>query len=105
MSFVYDNFIQINNIFPIYISNHEIAWHLKDANAVLNWLNNNNKILLGGDIIDLNKNYTYDNWYYNYDNSLSFVDNVNNSIDKARSYISDYINKNGDCYYVVLVLR
>jgi hypothetical protein len=55
MNTVYDTFIASKKIHPIKISSYEIGWHLKDVNDVLQWLSDNNKIVLGGDIIDSKK--------------------------------------------------
>ena len=50
-------------------------------------------------------NSTYDNWYYNPDDTYSLLENVKNSIEKANEYISNYIAINGADYYIVLVFE
>lgn len=105
MKSVYDDFINTRKVHPIEITSYEIGWHLKDVNDVLQWLSVNDRIVLGGDIIDSQKNYTYDNWFYNYNRSLSFAENVKASIAKAQNYVSNYLNTNGENYFAVLVLN
>lgn len=105
ISINYDDFSKIKNVHPLVISSHEFAWKLKEINDVLQWLRENNQIVLGGDIIDVHKNYTYDNWFYNYNSLVSHSENVNISIDTALNYTEKYLKKNGDNYYVVLVLK
>lgn len=105
MSIIYDDFINMKKIYPVKITSYEIGWRIKDINDVLQWLNKNNQIVLGGDIIDSQKNYTYDNWFYNYNHLQSVLENVNTSIAKALDYTSNYLKNNGDDYYVVLILK
>lgn len=104
MSINYDDFIKIKKVYPIVISSQESGWNLKDIKDVLQWLRSNNQIVLGGDIIDAQKNYTYDNWFYNYNHLVSVWENVNTSINLALDYTAEYLKRNGDNYYVVLVL-
>ena len=103
---IYDDFVKSEKIYPIIIpriQGYEIGWEIKDINSVLQWLKSKNKIILGGDIVNLLKEYTYDNWYYNYNNSISYIDNVNNSFIRAQEYTAQYLKKNGDKYYVIIV--
>ena len=92
-------------IIPHKSSTSELAWKIEDFNIVLHWIAQNCRVILGGDVLNDKKEYTYDNWYYNYDHTLTLADNVNNSIVKAKEYISNYIALNGLNYYIVLVLK
>ncbi len=82
----------------------EFAWQIKDALAVLEYVASKENVVLGGDILDNNLNYTYDNWFYNTDESKSLCDNSVSSVNTAKEYISNYIKRNGTDYYVVIVL-
>lgn len=62
-------------------------------------------ILLGGDILDSEGHYTYDNWYYEYNSMVDDLQNSRDSINKAKQYIEAYIGRNGTDYSVVLVVR
>lgn len=105
MCTIYDEFIKKYSIYPVGNVSSLACWRLKDAKNVLNWLKTNNQIVLGGDILDLQKNYTYDSWFYNYNHSKTLVENVNTSIDIALDYTTNYVRNNGKEYYVVFVLN
>ena len=105
MNISFEEFISRQGIVPQKISPYELAWKIDDTKAVLQWLSENNKVVLGGDILDINKEYTYDNWYYNPDDTCSSLINAKNSIEKASEYISNYIDINGSDYYVVLISK
>ena len=83
----------------------ENALPITYALSKLDELSDSNIVLLGGDILDQQKHYTYDNWYYEYNPVVSEQENCKCSIEKARKYLLSYIEKNGVQYTVVLVLR
>lgn len=97
--------INIGNeiIVPIQFSKHELAWAIEDAVLVLEYLESIGEVVLGGDVLNENKEYTYDNWHYNPDDSYSIQTNSVRSIEHAIKYISDYVRKNGNNFYVVIV--
>ena len=105
MHMFYNELIIKQGIIPQKISTNELAWRIDDINAILMWIAENNRVVLGGDVLDAKKEYTYDNWYYNYDYTIPLFSNVNDSITKAKEYISNYITLNGSNYYIVLVLK
>ena len=105
MNISFEEFISRQGIVPQKISSYELAWKIDDIKPILQWLSANNKVVLGGDVLDINKEYTYDNWYYNRDDTYSLPENVKNSIEKANEYISNYIAINGCDYYIVLVFE
>jgi len=93
------------NIEPVLTSHGELAWHIADVPAVLQRISAHGLIVLGGDILDIEMQYTYDNWYHNVDRSLSKSLNVKSSFDAAQEYIQKYINRNGEGFFVVLVVH
>lgn len=93
------------NIRPITVNNCEEVWNIKDVLLSLEHYRQNRIIVLGGDILDTQFKHTYDSWYYNPDNTKDTMSNVNNSIQKATKYITEYINRNGNNYYVTIVLN
>lgn len=105
MNISFEEFIRRQGIVPQKISPDELAWKIDDINPILQWLSANNKVVLGGNVLDANKEYTYDNWYYNPDDTCPSLTNVKNSIEKASEYISNYITINGSNYYIVLVFE
>lgn len=105
MNISFEEFISRQGIVPQKISPYELAWKIDDIKPILQWLSANNKVVLGGDVLDVNKEYTYDNWYYNPDDTCSSFINAKNSIEKASEYISNYIAINGADYYIVLVFE
>lgn len=98
--------IVINNklIQSINISSCETAWPIADAVYVLAYYEKRGHVILGGDILNSDLVYNYDSWYYTPVDSRSHNENVASSIATAKKYISDYIDKNGVNYYMVLVV-
>ena len=86
------------------ISNDEIAFTAEMTLQIMNIAANNNCIILGGDVLTLDKKFTYDNWYYQPETSVSLSENVNRSIKKAKEYISDYTKKNGSDFLYSFVI-
>ena len=72
---------------------------------VLKALYNEQTTLLGGDLLDKDGQFTYDSWYYNYEESKSACENCIASIKKAEEYTESYKRRNGDLFFVVLVTR
>lgn len=75
------------------------------AYKVMDSLLHANTVLLGGDILDSNGNYTYGNWYYEYNSAIDAQQNSKQSVQKAKVYLHSFIERNGSHYYVMLVLR
>ena len=99
--------IEVGNkrISSIEFTGAENAWKIKDALEVIEHFDKNGIVVLGGDILTENFEYTYDNWYYDPDDTCSSLINAKNSIEKASEYISNYIAMNGSDYYIVLVFE
>lgn len=76
----------------------ELAWKYADAIAVLDILEQNKVIVSGGDVLNNQLSYTYDNWSYN---EKDYIE----SIEYAKEYINNYFSKNGSKFYYVLVVR
>ena len=93
------------NVPIIQIESGEFAWKIKDANAVIDYIEKKRCVILGGDILDSKKEYTYDNWFYNGASDLSLEENSKISTVKAIEYLSNYRLKNGFNHYVVFVLQ
>jgi hypothetical protein len=77
----------------------EYAWNHADAIEVIKYLTDKNCVISGGDVLNVNFEYTYDNWYYTY----SEVDNISASASKATEYIEWYNKKFGDDFYYIIV--
>ena len=82
----------------------EYAWKYTDVVDVINYLSDKECVILGGDVLNNYSDYTYDNWSYNYNNSLSLEDNIRESTSKAFEYVSWYNKKFGDKYYYIIVI-
>lgn len=78
----------------------EMVWPLRSIPELLKLVMDNQWIILGGDILDTQQNYTYDNWYYNPDPQMSLIFNVTASVEKTKEYISQYCKKNGDDFWI-----
>ena len=71
------------NVPIIQIESGELAWEIKDANAVIDYIEKKHCVILGGDILYSKKEYTYDNWFYNGASDLSLEENSKISVIKA----------------------
>lgn len=64
----------------------------------------NNLTILGGDVFFYKNGqltHTYDNWYYEKQNSTS---DCSKSIHQTEKYISNYVKNHGEHYYFSIVL-
>ncbi len=86
------------------VSGEETAFPAHLVPQVLDIALQNQWIVLGGDVLNKDLQYTYDNWYYDPDMHLSLSNNVANSIQKCNQYISKYIERNGNDFLYVLVI-
>ena len=59
-------------------------------------------IILGGDVLNENDEYTYENWYYDRNDALSFEENVDLSCQVTLAHLSGIINKENMNYILVL---
>lgn len=83
------------------------AWNKKNVLNVVDYLTQNDYIILGGDVYKINGKIiltTCDSWYYNIDNRISCVDNINFSKNAAINYINDFYCECGDEYCFSLVV-
>lgn len=97
--------IRNRKIVPVQTDKRETAWAIEDALLVFEYLRSIAAIVLGGDVLNEDKECTYDNWFYNPSDDCSDKVNSEKSIKHAVKYISDYIKKNGKNFYVVIVTK
>lgn len=83
----------------------ELAWQASDVSYLLEYASKENLVILGGDVVTLQGVYTYDNWYYEVANLQSAETAVHESIATARKYVNDYVQRNGNEFLFVLVMR
>lgn len=84
----------------------ELAWNKENSIKVIDFLNENNYLILGGDVykaIDGELNSTYDSWYFNKDKSKSSQELLHESRNRAIEYINKYHEMNGQDYYYSIV--
>jgi hypothetical protein len=84
----------------------EYGWDRNDALLVLEYLLNNNRIILGGDVLEIVNGklmHVGDNWYYNNDDAKTKEENVTASYLKSNNYIIHYQTHNKGEYVFVLV--
>lgn len=84
----------------------ELAWDFENAIKVIDFLNQNNCAILGGDvykIVDENLDSTYDSWYFNRNEAKSNQDFLHGSMIRAITYISKYHENNGNEYYYSII--
>lgn len=83
-----------------------MAWNLENSIKVIDFLNENNYLILGGDVyklIDGELNSTYDSWYFDKDKSKSSQELLHESRNRAIEYINKYHEINGQDYYYSIV--
>ena len=85
------------------VSGYETAWEICDAVKVLSFYHQQGRVILGGDIFTSQYKYTYDNWFFNMEDTSDTQRNVDFSYIVAREYIEKYIARNGTKYSVIIV--
>lgn len=98
-------FAELKTVSNIVTPQGEIAWRLEDVFSVIEIARKHGRIILGGDILTSLGSHTYDSWYYNLDNSVSAITNVEQSLDKCLQYIDNYIKRNGNQFLSVIVFN
>lgn len=81
----------------------ELAWNHSDIICVMKSLCENQFLILGGDVLNKDLSYTYDNWYYDYNYALTYEENIHKSFDEAIKYVNNHNLKFGDSFYYVVV--
>ena len=89
----------------LFISQYELAWKITDADDFIEDAILNQVIVLGGDILDANLQYTLDNWYYEPDKSISRKVNSLQSCNCMKKYIERYIERNGSDFYAIIICQ
>lgn len=88
-----------------YVStDYGLAWPASSLPTIFNLVNENNWIILGGEVITKNHKHTWDGWSYNPPWNFPLTKNVANSIEKSTSYINTYIQENGDNFLFILTI-
>lgn len=82
----------------------ELAWTKQQVFDLLEIMTERKWIILGGDVLNKWKEYTYDSWHYESNYRIPLEANVKESINSCRRYVTEYSNKNGDDYLFVLVI-
>lgn len=80
----------------------EYAWRIEEVLGVIEVLRREGRVILGGDVLDRDMEYTYDNWYHNLCDPAT---DCCVSCEKAQSYVQQYLDRFGPEYYVVLVVQ
>lgn len=81
---------------------NEYAWQIREVLDVIEVLRKEGRVILGGDVLDRDMNYTYDNWYHNPSDPQT---DCETSCGKAKAYVQRYLERFGPEYYVVLVVK
>ncbi|MED4718518.1 Imm40 family immunity protein [Bacillus badius] len=84
----------------------EVAWKWEDAQAVIQFLKQNDLAILGGDVYRVEHNQkepTYDSWYIDRKSGMAWSDYVDECQKITMSYINNYYLKNGANYCYSLV--
>jgi hypothetical protein len=85
---------------------NEIAWKKVDAYQVIEFLMKSGYAILGGDVYTKeggNFIPTYDSWFINKQEKISWENFILKSKEKALAYIEHYYSVNGSDYLYVLV--
>ena len=82
----------------------QTIWPIKFSELIIEEILSNNLVILGGDVIDAHLKYTYDSWYWNYDEDKSYQENCEVSATIAQEYINKYVERNGNQFYIEFVI-
>lgn len=88
----------------------EFAWRINDIYYAISMVRSTNGVILGGDVITTEMEYTGSNWFYqptwprDIEYTANLRNNVEQSIQRAQEYIDRYISLNNqDCLFVFVV--
>lgn len=84
--------------------NGKTAWRALDLPSAMKCVIENDWIVLGGDVLTLSGEFTYDNWYYEPNELLDLTQNVQRSVAVCLEYASKYTIRNGNQFLFSLVL-
>lgn len=87
----------------VFVSQYELAWKITDAEEFIEEALSNQVIVLGGDILDANMQYNYDNWYYEPEKLINKKANSLHSCDRMKNYIEKYRNNNGSEFFMIII--
>ena len=105
-----DKYIELMKTRGVYLKPYtdgiETAFYAKDVFYVIDCLDYEKYIILGGDILIMNNDevkYTYDNWFYNGDKSLTIDCIQKKSIEITKYYLEKYnLEENNLVVFVVI---
>lgn len=82
---------------------HEYVLSYQEVLTVLQHITTNeNMLILGGDVLNKDDQYIYENWFYSYSDSLSRKENMIRSCDETMKFISSLSDPHKYHYVVVL---
>ena len=87
-----------------FLDNGTYVFRLCDVNPIMSRCKDEGWIVLGGDILTVEYEYTYDSWFYSPDRSISLQSNVSLSIAKCEDYLMSYSRTHGNSFLCALVL-
>lgn len=82
----------------------EEIWKACQLNEVIRFVRQNKLIILGGDVLLPDYEYSYSNWFYAPNIKKGWENNVELSIAKTRNFIAAYEKENGDSHFFTIVL-
>lgn len=88
----------------------KIAWRARDISQALVAISEKHYVILGGDVVTLEMQYTNDSWFYQpvwkcSDNYISALQgNIEESISYANEYINSYIRKHGENFLFLFIV-
>jgi len=87
---------------------NSFAWKFPLVLEVITFLERENYVILGGDVLLYNGEHienTYDSWYFNIDESLTKEQNIKQSVLLADQYLKKYNETNNGEFLYNLVVR
>ena len=88
----------------VQVNGQETAFPISETPKILDIASKNQWIILGGDVLTMQGEYALANWYYEPKAECPLSENANQSIEKSRAFISDYVKRNGSDWLVVFVI-
>jgi len=89
----------------VYLNEFTNVWQIALFEELFDEIKKEHKIVLGGDIITEELKYTHDSWYFEPQEAKSREENCIMSLKTAETYLTNYMKRNGDKYYIDIVLR
>ena len=88
----------------IILSDEETAFPTYMVDQIMAITSARKWVILGGDILTNELQYTYDSWFYDVDPNISLYQNVFQSVQKCKQYLKEYESTHGSDYLIAFTI-